>query len=270
MDGFTQQVHGFGSLFEVEYMSRAEARNATASLSEASLIVTLGEAVARELRKQAITAPTINALISKGEKNGAPNDAAESGRVFSLYIDQPPFRMASLVKAALPDVLSVTIGMGESTRHSALEIQAACKQLGLECETVLIRDSKEIENALELAARSDRVLMVLPDPLVINASTAKALILGAYMRGIALVGYSQALVKAGALMAVHSTPEQLGMDAANRVRDAMAGRQVNMPDRHYPEMFSVSINYQLARALRLDMRSEGVLEEIIKRAGRNE
>jgi hypothetical protein len=71
-------------------------------------------------------------------------------------------------------------------------------------------------------------------------------------------------------MAVHSTPEQLGMDAANVVRETVAERQANVPDGRYPGIFSVSVNYQLARALRLDMRSEVALEEIIRRAERNE
>jgi len=262
--GFEQQIRGFRPALAVRYLSSATAGNARESLSEASLVVTVGDGIARQLREQGVAAPTINALVSKVERDGASN------HVSSLYIDQPPLRMVSLVKVALPDVSALTIGMGESTRHMALEIEAACKQMRLVCETVLMRDSTEIESALEQAALSGRVLMVLPDPLVINAATAKALILGAYMRGIALVGYSQALVKAGALMAVHSTPEQLGMDAANVVRESVAARQANLPDGRYPGIFSVSVNYQLARALRLDMRSEAILEQLVRRAEGNE
>jgi putative ABC transport system substrate-binding protein len=267
--GFEQQLNDFASSRTVKYVYRHQLKVAKPILSGASLIVTVGEKVARQVRAQDLNVATINTLVSKYNNNGAPTLIANS-KVSSVYIDQPPFRMIALIKAALPEVKTVTVGLGESSRRFSPELTGACQALQVECEIMLMEQTAEIESFMEQAARSDRVLLVLPDPLVINAATVKSLILGAYMRGVALVGYSQALVKAGALMAVHSTPEQLGMDAANMVREAMKNRLQVLPDSRYPRLFSVSVNYQLARALRYKLPTEDILEQRIRRLERNE
>ena len=55
------------------------------------------------------------------------------------------------------------------------------------------------------------------------------------------------------------------MDAANMATDALLNRPWRLPESRYPALFSVSVNYQLARALRVDLPSENTLEQAIKR-----
>lgn len=270
LDGFERQVQTSGAGLSVRFVTRDNAISGRGKISDASLLVTVGALAAREIQNLDINVPTIHALVSESYLREMPRIFGDNGNKTSIYIDQPPLRMLTLVKAALPDVKTVTIAVGESSQRLDGEIMVACDTLRLICDSVFIKDSAGIENALEKAVRSDRVLLVLADPHVINALTVKTLILGAYMRRISLVGYSQALVKAGALMAVHSTPEQLGMDAANMATDALLNRPWRLPESRYPAMFSVSVNYQLARALRVDLPSENTLEQTIKRYERYE
>ena len=265
LDGFERQVEASGTGVSVRFVSRNNVKKVAGKISDVSLLVTVGALAAREIQNLDINVPTIHSLVSESYLREMPKIFGDNGKKTSIYIDQPPLRMLTLIKAALPDVKNVTIAVGEGAQRLDGEITAACNTLRLICDSVFIKDSAGIENALEKAARSDRVLLVLPDPHVINSSTVKTLILGAYMRRISLIGYSQALVKAGALMAVHSTPEQLGMDAANMATDALLNRPWRLPESRYPALFSVSVNYQLARALRVDLPSENTLEQAIKR-----
>lgn len=270
MDGFERQLQAYTAAVPVKFVSREKINNDRDSISDATLLVTIGTMTAKELLVSGIAVPTINALVSEGFLGDGRESHGVSGETSSIYVDQPPLRMLSLVKAALPGSGTITIAVGESSQRFGDEIKAACDTLHLACEHMLVKDSAGIEDALEVAAYSGRVLMVLPDPLVINASTAKTLILGAYLRRISLVGFSHALVKAGALMAVYSTPEQLGMDAANMANDALSNHPVHLPQSRYPTLFSVAVNYQLARALELDLPSEDTLKQMIKKAETDE
>lgn len=240
------------------------------TLQGASLIVSLGTLAARGLSTLSLDTPVINSLITEADwQRLAAGLDGERGRQTALYLDQPPSRMLALVKTAIPKRRQVTVALGPTSQRARAAIEQGCHRQALRCDVMLVEDEAGIDQALRRAAASGKVLLVLPDPQVVNAATARNLILGAFRRGVALVGYSRALVKAGALMAVHSTPEQLGEDAAAMVRRVL-DRGEQPPASHYPAHYSVSVNYQLARALRLDLKAEKSLEQTLHKAERNE
>jgi len=240
------------------------------ALRRASLLVSVGSLAARGLAAMQLEVPIINSLIAEADWRRLSAESGERQRRTAIYLEQPPSRMLALVKTALPDRQQITIALGPSSQRVAGAIEQNCRRQGLRCEVVMVADEGDIERALQMAAASGKVLLVLPDPRVVNATTARNLILGAYRRGVALVGYSRAMVKAGALMAVHSTPEQLGEDAAAMAHEILTRGAGPLPVSRYPSRYSVSVNYQLARALRLDLETEAELAKAIHKAERNE
>lgn len=270
LDGFERQIADSGKAVSITFLPRKKVANSSGGLGSASMVVTLGGMAARDIESMAAEVPTINALINKDHRREIATGSERFGKTSAIYVDQPPRRILSLVKAALAGAETLTIATGENTQRIGVEMTEACETLQLVCEIVLISGGAGIEKAMEKAVLSDHVLVVPPDPSVINAATAKTLILGAYRRRISLVGYSQALVKAGALMAVHSTPEQLGVDTANMALNALSRSPVKLPASRYPALFSVSVNYQLARALRLNLPSQSLLERTIQKAETHE
>lgn len=248
-----------------------ERKNASLeSLKGASLVVSLGRLAAWDLSSMALDAPVINSLIAEADWQRLPAEDGERRRRTALYLDQPPSRLLALVKTAMPGRHQVTVALGPDSKRAEVAIEQGCRQHGLRCDVLLVEDEAGIDKALRRAAASDKILLVLADPQVVNATTARNLILGAYRRGVALVGYSKALVKAGALMAVHSTPAQLGEDASVAALEALNNEPVTVPPSRYPERYSVSVNYQLARALQLDIEPEASLLHAIEKAERNE
>ena len=115
--------------------------------------------------------------------------------------------------------------------------------------------------ALEKLLGEVQVLLTLPDSTVVNSKTAKTLILNAYLRRIPIVGYSRAFVKAGALLAVHSTPQELGRQAGEVLARALGPQATRLPLTAHPSYYSVSVNYQVARALDIDLPTE---DELLK------
>lgn len=71
-----------------------------------------------------------------------------------------------------------------------------------------------------------------------------------------MIGFSQAYVKAGALAAVYTTPEQTGKQVGEIAMRALGGKVVLLSPPKYPKHFSVSVNYQVARSLDISIGDE--------------
>jgi ABC-type uncharacterized transport system substrate-binding protein len=63
------------------------------------------------------------------------------------------------------------------------------------------------------------------------------------------------------LLSLHSSPAQIGRQAAEWVSGAIQGMPVRLPPPAYPTYFSVSINEQVARSLGFALPSEAELEK---------
>lgn len=218
-----------------------------------ALLVAVGTAAAQALAAAPRTAPLLCVLLPHGEFAALSQGTAGLG---ALYIDQPVRRYLLLARLTLPERRQVGAVLGPLSSALEGELLAEGRRLQLEVKTATLDDGLALTGALERVSRPQGVVLALPDPLVVNADTARTLILDAYHRGIALIGYSQALAKAGALMAVHSTPEQLGQEAGEMVLAALAAQPVTLPPPRYPSYYSVSVNYQVARALEVNLPTE--------------
>lgn len=64
---------------------------------------------------------------------------------------------------------------------------------------------------------------------------------------VPLVGFSPAYVKAGALLALYSTPAQVGARGGEVLRQALAGKV--LPSPQWPREFVVAVNQDVARSL---------------------
>ena len=93
------------------------------------------------------------------------------------------------------------------------------------------------------------MLLTLPDPVVLNSKTVQSVLLTAYMRKIPVVSYSPAYVRAGALMAVNSSPAELGRHVAEKLVDLDSRNYWNLDKPEYPKYFSVALNERVARSL---------------------
>ena len=104
------------------------------------------------------------------------------------------------------------------------------------------------------------VLLALPDPAVFNSQTAANILTAAYRRQVPLVGFSPAYVKAGALVAVYSTPLQVGTQGGELLRQALSGKI--LPPPQWPQEFAVSVNQDVAHSLGLVIDEARLLEQL--------
>jgi len=224
-------------------------------------VVTVGNQAARLVSARQVQSPILHALVTESfahdlyqATNGQPL------RSF-LLIDQPVSRLILLAHTAMPDRHKLGVLYGPSSVRYRGEVRIQAARADLQLVEKEIQNPDQLGDVISFFRGNDNILLTLPDPVVVNESTAKTLILGAYLENLPLVGYSQALVKAGALMSVYSTPDQLGTQGGELISTSFWNDPARRGALIYPRYYQVSVNYQVAHALQIDLPSENVLTQ---------
>jgi hypothetical protein len=231
---------------------------------EPQFVVAVGHAAQRgmqELFAGAATPPPLLAILVPRLAFERIADPArvQTGAVSAVFLDQPPGRQLDLIRLALPAVRSVGILVsGESRGHSP-GLERAAKERGIQLVTSLVGPGG-LFAALQAALADAEVLLALPDPTVFNSQTAANILMAAYRRQVPLVGFSPAYVKAGALLALYSTPTQVGVRGGEILRQVLAGK--SLPPPQWPREFVVGVNQDVARSLGLVLNEPRLGEQL--------
>jgi putative tryptophan/tyrosine transport system substrate-binding protein len=238
-----------------------------ASLNEARLTVAVGVRAAESLAALPQRTPVLAVLVPRAWylKTGRLR-LTEGGRrgVSAIYIDQPFERQAQLIRLAFPDVRRVGVLLSAEQGGLVEELDEALRSQRLGLVHATLAEGERLITPLENVLSEADLLLAVPDPLVFNRNTAQSLFLTSYRYRDPVLGYSRSLTRAGALLSLHSSPAQIGRQAADWVSAALGGAQVRLPAPAHPAYFSVSINEQVARSLGFALLPE---EELEKRLG---
>jgi putative tryptophan/tyrosine transport system substrate-binding protein len=192
----------------------------------------------------------------------ADQKRVRAGSLSAVFLDQPPARQMELIRLALPAVRSVGILVGGESRADAAALDSAARERGLRLMTSPVGQSG-LFPALQSLLTDAEVLLALPDPAVFNSQTAASILTAAYRRQVPLIGFSPAYVKAGALMAIYSTPAQVGVRGGELLRMGLPGKPLPAPQ--WPREFVVSINPDVARSLGLLLDGPQLAEQLRQR-----
>lgn len=179
----------------------------------------------------------------------------------AIYIEQPYSRQLALISAALPQARSV--GVLYSGRPPEL---ALLQQLSSSAKLRLIHrevpEPSRLAADLSLLLQNSDVLLVLPDAAIYRPDTIRNILLETYRQRVPMIGLSPHYVRAGALSAVYSTPEQIARQAVRMLGIyAATGR---MPNSQYPDDFEVAVNTRVARSLGLNIKNAEQLRASIR------
>lgn len=191
-------------------------------------------------------------------------DAARlrAGLVSAAYLDQPPARQLALIRLALPNLRTVGVMLGGDSRSLVPEFERAGRESGIGLVTRMVAPGG-LYSALQALLPEVDAMLALPDPEVHNSQTIANILTAAYRRRVPLFGFSPAYVRAGALAAVYSTPEQVGRRGGELLRQVMSHR--SLPPPQWPREFSVGVNRDVARSLDLSVDAERIAESLRQR-----
>jgi hypothetical protein len=186
--------------------------------------------------------------------------AARRRAVSALFLDQPYARQLQLIRLALPEARRVGVLIGPATESQAGALKKAGRESGLEVQVQAIDNRERLFAGLNDLAREVDVLLLLPDPLVVNGETLRALFLQSYQLRLPIVAYAASLVRAGAALGLYATPAQSGGEAGKWIRETDIGKGSNKVTTRFPQRFTVEINRNVARTLELPLPSLETLD----------
>lgn len=247
-------------------------RLAGVDVSAHELTVTVGLAAAQAMiaRESTVPAPprTLCLLIPRLSFERLVPARASGGdrRISAVFIDQPLSRQLDLVRMALPGKRRLGVIVGPSSVSLMDELRARTRERALGVKVAEVAESSGVYGALQIVIPESDVLLALPDPVATNSGTVYGTLLASYRAQVPVVGFSEGLVKAGALLSLFSTSRQQGKQGSEIASRILAG-DAGLPAPQYPRYFTVRVNNSVARSLGLPMEDEGKLAAALADGG---
>ncbi|KEA64585.1 hypothetical protein ADIMK_1038 [Marinobacterium lacunae] len=170
-------------------------------------------------------------------------------RLSALYLDQPLSRQMQLAKLLLPTMKSIGTVLGPDSEAQAAQFKASAQALGLEPVVGhLGSDDNPVKVLTPIIERSD-LFLPLPDRSVFNRAAAKWILYISLRNKVPLIGFSSKYADAGAVVALHTTVDQIAQECAQWITDYRDSEALKAPA--YPREFSISVNHTAAQNLDL-------------------
>lgn len=170
-----------------------------------------GEALAAV---QDLKCPIVYLLVANPDAIGGPRP-----NITGLKMTPGPRPQLTAIKSAFPTVKRIGLLFNPATSTDFVSLAEGAAQ-GLALSLVKIPASSDREAILlmdDLSAELDAIWL-RPDPALISPTLLKALALVSLERRIPLLAFAPKYLEFGAAMAIYSSPEQLGRQAADLVK----------------------------------------------------
>ncbi len=227
-------------------------------ISLADLTVTIGSNAAQQIQSITTQGQVLHLLIPSTTFNNATATATPS-RHSAIFIDQPWQRQLNLIQLTLPGVERVGLLLGNTSRALRPQLEQAIQAQQWQPLIGMVTEAGSYLGPLRRLLEQSDVLLAIPDQSIFNRQNLQGILLTSYRREVPLIGFSPGYVRAGALAAVYSTPEQIAHEAAQWITRLIEDRSRSLPAPHHPSEYSVAVNHQVARSLGLRVPDEATL-----------
>lgn len=178
----------------------------------------------------------------------------------AIFLDQPlerQLRLASLIK---PELKSLGFTLGPDSQYILPELEEAAvrRDFRLNYQTLTLEDNP-IQRIQPIMESSD-LFLVIPDQSTLNKTTAKWLLYMSLRNHVPLLAFTENYVKAGAVAACITTPEDIGRYTAEQLHLIVGG---TLPPPSFSPYFQVITNPRVARQLGLSINTAERLQQQI-------
>lgn len=165
----------------------------------------------------------------------------------AIFLDQPVGRLLNLVSQLKPGGTRVGVVLGPAAGRIGKELQEAAAERGQRLHLETVGEEIAVGRVLAGVLRDTNVLLAIPDPVVQTPNTVQPFLLMSYQAGVPVIGYSPSYQRAGAMVSLYATPEQIARQAAEAVAAWRQGK--GLPKPQAAKYFTVGINAAVARSL---------------------
>lgn len=232
------------------------------------LFVTLGAEAAQALAKAETRAPVLCTLLPRGsfERVLRISGRKPSSQFSALYLSQPFGRQIELLRLALPAVRRIGVLWGPESQAQAPALKALAQASGLELVEAGVERDELIFSSLRRILEDADVLLAVADPQVYNSNSIQNILLTTFRAKVPMLAFSPAYARAGALLALHVTPTQIGQQAAALARPVLLGKTLPAAP-VYSQDFQVSVNQHVARSLGLTLDADTLRQQLRRSEG---
>lgn len=244
---------------------RGAAEIATLELAPYNVIIVAGVDAAKALAaRPAVARPVFYTMLPLSSYQWLADNGMLLATHKLLHIDQPPSRYLQLARAAIPEMKAIGYLYGETSAVYVDEVRRAADAARLGFVAADVAGSGKLANLLRDSFIKSDAMLLLPDPYLYNRRTVQEVLLASFRYKRPLVVYSESFVKAGAMVALFSTPEQLGRQTAELLACLGLPCYSAAPQRSYPKYFSVIVNEAVARQMGVESRSAEELQRYLE------
>lgn len=236
----------------------------SAALTGNALIITLGTRAAQTVSSLAPRSLVLHTLLPRSAFEKLTTRGDDLRRVSAVFIDQPASRQIELLRIALPDWTRAAFVTSRESSELGQRLVASARDKRLRPVLEQLNEESELYPTLQRVLADPAVLVAVPDATLFNNRTISNILLTAYHQRSPVVGFSPAYVKAGALIALYSTPAQIGQQAGEAARAGLASG--SLPPPAAPRHFRVGTNRYVARSLGINLDDAAVLQERLERS----
>lgn len=229
------------------------------------LIIALGSQTSKTLLEANINKPILSLLIPKYFSDALEKTQANTSHWSRLLIDHPIKRHFYLISEILGDNYKTGLLLGPITQASEQLFMQAAADSKHSLITKHIEQTDQLSSAIKSLGKEADILLALPDPGIYNKSTTRGILLSSYRYKLPIIGFSKAYVKAGAIAAIYSKPEQISTQAINISNRFFKEKKFDK-NIYYPTDFSVSLNHKVAHSMSIKLPETSSITEQIKRS----
>lgn len=176
-------------------------------------------------------------------------------------------RQLDLIRLALPQArrIGMLVGAGPGAQQQEEQLTELARERGLRLVSARLGTSDPIFPGLKQVLDESDVLLAMADPQIYNSHTIQNILLASFRAKVPMQAFSPAYVRAGALLALYATPEQIGAQVALLARDALTeqnGRVRGFGPPQHTQWFEVSVNAHVARSLGLQLDADDLAERL--------
>lgn len=227
--------------------------------SDTRLLLCIGVKATQDALESRTNLPILSVLVPKDSFDLLARNYPLRRSFTAIYLDQPYARQLAMVRFALPGHTRVGVLLRTEDQQKLEAIEVAARQQKMQVISQLLNQQTSILPALQQVLAASDVLLVLPDTLLYNKNNIQSILFTSYRYRDPVMSYSQALVRAGAMLGLYSRPSQIGSHAAEVALQSLQTGTLPMP--LYPKYFTVGVNRRVVHSLRLPAHGGIELQE---------
>lgn len=231
-------------------------------LDNHKLIVSIGYKAAKAISKYETQNTVIHSLIPDNESSHN-NIPCMNNNCYKVYINQPTNRYIKLFKKLFPTGKKLVLATINTNSKISKQVKSISEKNNIPYKEIYIQKDSNISRIFTSKLNNSDVLLALPNPEIYNANNAKSIILSSYHANVPIIAYSKSFTKAGALISLYSSIDDIAEKTANIINSII----IDGPQRqkeYYPDNFTIEINSAVARSLNIEIDTKSAIKRKIK------